>query len=96
MGGCIETKMKTISINIMPSKFPADHDYPKKIWAVYDHINQKLLERYKSKVAGDKSYTRVYKSFEMANNYIENYLSNDKERYEIYEYCLVKKQNNKI
>lgn len=80
----------------MASKFPADTNYPKKIWAVYDHKSQKLLERYKSKVAGDKSYTRVYKSFGMAHNYIANYLSNDTKRYEIYEYALVNKRNNKL
>lgn len=80
----------------MPSKFPADRNYPKKIWAVYDHANKKLLERYKSKVAGDKSYTRVYKSYAMAQNYIVNYLSNDFERYEIYEYALANKRSTKL
>lgn len=77
----------------MARKNAADPKYPNRIWAIYDHSENKLLERYKSKIAGDKSYTRVYKSFHMANNYIEKYLLNDKERYEVYEYALIEINN---
>ena len=78
-------------MTMMSRKNAADPEYPKKLWAVYDGTTNKLLERYKSKVAGDKSYTRVYKSFHMADEYIKNYLDDDKDRYTIYEYTLKNK-----
>ena len=80
----------------MPRKNAADPNYPNLIWAIHDNVSKKLLERYKSKVAGDKSYTRVYKSKYMAEEYIKNYLDNDHKRYKIYEYALIEnKTKNK-
>ena len=70
-------------------RFPRDSRFPDFIWAIYDHQIDCLLERYKSKTSGDRSYVKIYKSKESALNYIHNYLKDDFERYEIRAYkCL--------
>ncbi|MDO4940623.1 MAG: hypothetical protein Q4E33_02905 [Erysipelotrichaceae bacterium] len=69
-------------------RFLRDDSYPTKLWGVYDHQVNELLERYKSKTTKDRSYPKIYKSFAAAQNYIVHYLNNDFERYEIREYVL--------
>lgn len=69
-------------------RFSRDSRFPDFTWAIYNYQIDCLLERYKSKTSGDRSYVKIYKSKESAFNYIHNYLKDDFERYEIrtYEY----------
>lgn len=72
-------------------RFIRDDRYPMTLWGVYDHEEDMLLERFKSKTTKDRSYPKVYKSAAAAKNYIERYLQNDFKRYEIYEYVINQK-----